>query len=168
MWIVDAMNASAEAAGPGRPRNPHSHLEDGGHEPGPGDLDRRLPDSVGGVSRHLALDGNDRGWATGRYVASFRSGIFVLPFHSHHGGGDRLRPCSSRCVGKGENPIGVSQIDSHGWVVLAIGFVVSFLVAYAAVAWFMAWVRKHGFVPFAVYRIVAGILVLAFAARLAG
>ena len=50
------------------------------------------------------------------------------------------------------------------WVVLAIGFVVSFLVAYASVAWFMAWVRKHGFVPFAVYRIVAGILVLAFAA----
>ena len=51
---------------------------------------------------------------------------------------------------------------------LAIGFVVSFLVAYAAVAWFMAWVRKHGFVPFAVYRIVVGILVLVFAARLAG
>ena len=70
--------------------------------------------------------------------------------------------------GKGANPIGVSQIDSHGWVVLAIGFVVSFLVAYAAVAWFMAWVRKHGFVPFAVYRIVVGILVLAFAAKLAG
>jgi undecaprenyl-diphosphatase len=66
------------------------------------------------------------------------------------------------------NPIGVSQIDAHGWVVLAIGFVVSFLVAYAAVAWFMAWVRKHGFAPFAVYRIVVGILVLAFAARLAG
>ena len=41
---------------------------------------------------------------------------------------------------------------------LAIGFVVSFLVAYASVAWFMAWVRKHGFVPFAIYRIVVGIL----------
>ena len=51
---------------------------------------------------------------------------------------------------------------------LAIGFVVSFLVAYASVAWFMAWVRKHGFAPFAVYRIVVGILVLAFAAKLAG
>ena len=71
-------------------------------------------------------------------------------------------------VGKGENPIGVSQITSSQWVVLAIGFVVSFLVAYAAVAWFMAWVRRRGFVPFAVYRIVVGILVLAFATRLAG
>ena len=55
-------------------------------------------------------------------------------------------------MGKGENPIGVSQIDAHGWIVLAIGFVVSYIVAYASVAWFMAYVRKHGFVPFAVYR----------------
>jgi undecaprenyl-diphosphatase len=70
--------------------------------------------------------------------------------------------------GKGENPIGVSQIDPQGWVVLAIGFLVSFIVAYASVAWFMAWVRKRGFAPFAVYRIVVGILVLAFASRLAG
>jgi undecaprenyl-diphosphatase len=70
--------------------------------------------------------------------------------------------------GKGENPIGVSQIDPHGWVVLAIGFVVSFVVAYASVAWFMVYVRKRGFAPFAVYRIIVGILVLAFASRLAG
>jgi undecaprenyl-diphosphatase len=68
--------------------------------------------------------------------------------------------------GKGSNPIGVSQIDAHGWLVLAIGFFVSFIVAYAAVAWFMAWVRRRGFTPFAVYRIVVGGLVLAFASRL--
>ena len=67
--------------------------------------------------------------------------------------------------GKGENPIGVSQIDPHGWVVLAIGFVVSFVVAYASVAWFIAYVRRRGFAPFAVYRIVVGSLVLAFAVR---
>jgi len=70
--------------------------------------------------------------------------------------------------GKGVNPIGVAQIDTHGWVVLTIGFVVSFIVAYATVAWFIAWVRRRGFAPFAVYRIVAGILVLAFVTRLAG
>jgi undecaprenyl-diphosphatase len=69
--------------------------------------------------------------------------------------------------GKGANPIGVSQIDPHGWVVLAIGFVVSFIVAYLSVAWFMAWVRKHGFVPFAIYRIIVGILVLVFLAQAA-
>jgi undecaprenyl-diphosphatase len=71
--------------------------------------------------------------------------------------------------GKGvENPIGVSQIDSHGWIVLAIGFVISFVVAYFSVAWFMAWVKKHGFVPFAIYRIIIGVLVLIYASRLAG
>ena len=68
--------------------------------------------------------------------------------------------------GKGENPIGVSQIDPHGWLVLAIGFVVSFIVAYASVAWFMAYVRRRGFAPFAVYRIIVGALVLGYAARL--
>ena len=68
--------------------------------------------------------------------------------------------------GKGENAIGVTHIDPHGWVLLAIGFVVSFIVAYGSVAWFLAWVRKHGFAPFAVYRIIVGAVVLAWAGLL--
>jgi undecaprenyl-diphosphatase len=68
--------------------------------------------------------------------------------------------------GQGENPIGVAQIDAHGWLVLAIGFIVSFIVAYGSVAWFMAYVRRRGFAPFAVYRIIVGALVLAFASKL--
>jgi undecaprenyl-diphosphatase len=47
-----------------------------------------------------------------------------------------------------------------------IGFLVSFVVAYGTVDWFMAWVRRRGFVPFAVYRITFGIAVLLWAARL--
>jgi len=70
--------------------------------------------------------------------------------------------------GKDGNPFAASSIDSHGWIVLAIGFVVSFIVAYGSVAWFMAWVRKRGFGPFAVYRIVVGIAVLYFASKLVG
>ena len=70
--------------------------------------------------------------------------------------------------GKDGNPIGVSSIDAHGWIVLAIGFVVSYIVAYGSVAWFMAWVRKRGFGPFAIYRIIVGIAVLYFASRLLG
>ena len=65
--------------------------------------------------------------------------------------------------GKGENAIGVTHIDAHGWIILAIGFVVSFIVAYAAVAWFLAWVRKHGLAAFAIYRITVGCAVLAWA-----
>jgi undecaprenyl-diphosphatase len=69
--------------------------------------------------------------------------------------------------GKGvENPIGVAQIDAHGWIVLAIGFVVSFIVAYGSVAWFMNWVRTRGFAPFAIYRIILGAAVLYYAAHL--
>jgi undecaprenyl-diphosphatase len=51
-------------------------------------------------------------------------------------------------------------MDAHGWIVLAIGFVVSFVVALGVVAWFMRWVRARGFAPFAIYRIVFGIILL--------
>jgi undecaprenyl-diphosphatase len=53
------------------------------------------------------------------------------------------------------------SMSAHQWLVLAIGFAVSFLVAWAVIAWFLAWVRKHGFTPFAVYRIGLGLAVLA-------
>ncbi len=55
------------------------------------------------------------------------------------------------------------HIDSHGWALLFIGFAVSFVVAYAVVAWFMNWVRNRGFTPFAIYRIIVGAAVLYFA-----
>ena len=57
-------------------------------------------------------------------------------------------------------PLGTMPADAHHWIVLIIGFVVSFVVALAVVAWFMNWVRHRGFTPFAIYRIVVGIAVL--------
>jgi undecaprenyl-diphosphatase len=68
---------------------------------------------------------------------------------------------------RGGGAMGQVQMDAHGWILLAIGFVVSFVVAYAVVAWFMNWVRNRGFVPFAIYRIVAGAAVLVWAVRTA-
>ena len=56
--------------------------------------------------------------------------------------------------------IGVMPSDAHSWIVLAIGFVVSFIVAYGVVAWFMNWVRTRGFTVFAIYRIILGAGVL--------
>jgi undecaprenyl-diphosphatase len=53
----------------------------------------------------------------------------------------------------------------HLWIVLAIGFVVSFISAFAVVAWFLHWVRRHGFTPFAVYRILLGLALLVALAR---
>src|SRR5262249_50780435 len=64
---------------------------------------------------------------------------------------------------KGNSGLGGESIhmDQEKWIILAIGFVTSFVVAWAVVAWFMHWVRRHGFLPFAIYRIVAGAAVLA-------
>src|SRR3954464_3338453 len=56
-------------------------------------------------------------------------------------------------------------MTGHSWVVLAIGFAVSFVVALGVVAWFMRWVRARGFAPFAIYRIVVGIILLILIAR---
>jgi undecaprenyl-diphosphatase len=61
---------------------------------------------------------------------------------------------------------GMAAMNRHEWIILVIGFVVSFFVAWGVVAWFMHWVRRHGFVPFAVYRILAGIVVLVWLSRL--
>jgi undecaprenyl-diphosphatase len=51
-------------------------------------------------------------------------------------------------------------MNGQQWIVLAIGFVVSFFVALAVVAWFMHWVRQRGFAPFAIYRIIIGLLLM--------
>ncbi len=64
-----------------------------------------------------------------------------------------------------EGDIAPLAMNPHALIVLAIGFIVSFFVALAVVAWFMNWVRARGFVPFAIYRIVLGIGLLTLLAR---
>ena len=57
------------------------------------------------------------------------------------------------------------QIDSRQWLTLGIGFVTSFLVALAVIAWFMQWVRSRGFAPFAFYRMALGVAVILWLGR---
>lgn len=52
------------------------------------------------------------------------------------------------------------HFDSHQWMLLSIGSLVSFLVAYAVIAVFMRYIQSRSFSPFGYYRIVLGILVL--------
>jgi undecaprenyl-diphosphatase len=59
-------------------------------------------------------------------------------------------------------------MTGNNWIVLIIGFVVSFIVALGVVEWFLFWVRKHGFVMFAVYRILLGAALLLFGAKFLG
>src|ERR1700743_2447027 len=42
-------------------------------------------------------------------------------------------------------PLGRMPMDGHEWIVLLIGFVISFIVALGVVAWFMNWARGRGF-----------------------
>lgn len=48
----------------------------------------------------------------------------------------------------------------HEWALLIVGSVVSFLVAYAVIAFLMNFVRRHSFAVFGYYRIVLGAVVL--------
>lgn len=50
--------------------------------------------------------------------------------------------------------------SNEQWITLSAGFITSFLVAFVVIAWFMTWVSKHGFTPFAIYRVVAGVALL--------
>jgi undecaprenyl-diphosphatase len=167
MWVVDAVNANSEAAGPSASG---SRIHTWRME----NMSLRQAIWIGfcqifsgvfpGTSRSMSTIAAGQVAGMSRAAALEFSFFVSIPTMVAATGYTLFKSV----LGKGENPIGVSQIDTHGWIVLGIGFVVSFVVAYASVAWFMAYVRKHGFAPFAVYRIIAGALVLAFAAKLAG
>ena len=167
MWIVDAMNARSEAGGPDTPGGRiHTWKMEAmslGQAVWIGAC-QILSAVFPGTSRSMSTIAAGQLAGMSRASALEFSFFLSIPTMVVATCYDLLKSLR----GKGANPIGVSQIDTHGWIVLAIGFGVSFVVAYASVAWFMAWVRKHGFAPFAVYRIIVGALVLAFAAKLAG
>ncbi len=167
MWIVDAMNASSEAAGPsaGGGRIHTWKMENMSLAQAVWIGACQILSAVfPGTSRSMSTIAAGQLAGMSRASALEFSFFLSIPTMVVATCYDLLKSLR----GKGANPIGVSQIDTHGWIVLAIGFVVSFIVAYASVAWFMAYVRKRGFAPFAIYRIIVGALVLAFASRLAG
>lgn len=164
MWIVDARNAKWETAGPGVPgTHLHTwHMEDMhlGQAIWIGAC-QILSAVFPGTSRSMSTIAAGQLAGMSRASALEFSFFLSIPTMVVATGYDLLKSLR----GKGENPLGVSQIDAHGWVLLAIGFVVSFIVAYGSVAWFMAWVRRRGFAPFAVYRIIVGAAVLAMVWR---
>jgi len=166
MWIVDAMNAKWEAAGPGAPgsRIRTWHMEEMSFSQAVWIGFCQIFSGVfPGTSRSMSTIAGGQIVRMSRASALEFSFFVSMPVMAAATLYDLLKSV----YGKGANAVGVSGIDAHGWIVLAIGFVISFIVAYAAVAWFMAWVRRHGFVPFAVYRIIAGAAVLFWISKLA-
>ncbi len=57
------------------------------------------------------------------------------------------------------------ELAGVGGLNLAIGLVVSFFVAWAVIAAFLAYLKKRGLVPFGVYRIALGVVVFALLMR---
>ena len=167
MWIVDEMNGSSEAAGLGATgtRIHTWHMEDMSVWQAVWIGACQILSAVfPGTSRSMSTIAAGQLVGMSRASALEFSFFLSIPTMVVATCYDLLKSL----MGKTENPIGVAQMTAHGWVVLAIGFVVSFIVAYGTVAWFMAWVRQRGFAPFALYRIIVGTAVLYWASRLGG
>ena len=117
-----------------------------------------------GTSRSMATIAAGQISGMSRTVALEFSFLLSIPTMFAATGYELLKALSP---GKGEGAAGRIHIDSHGAILLAIGAVVAFLVAYVVVAWFMQWVRNRGFGLFAMYRIAVGTAVIVFAKQIA-
>ncbi len=55
-----------------------------------------------------------------------------------------------------------NEFDFSDAQALGIGFLTAFIVALLIIKWFLAFIKKHTFIPFGVYRIVVGMIFLGF------
>ena len=156
MWIVDAIFTSSRTA----------HMEE-----------MSLPQAAWiGVAQILSavFPGTSRSMCTiaagqtaglSRSAALEFSFFLSMPTMAVATGYDLLKTIMPHRHDASDAAIAPLAMNAHGWLVLGIGFVVSFIVALAIVAWFMRWVRARGFAPFAIYRIVLGIALLVLIAQ---
>jgi undecaprenyl-diphosphatase len=156
MWIVDAIFT--------RPRV--AHMEE-----------MNLPQAVWigaaqilsavfpGTSRSMCTIAAGQTVGLSRAAALEFSFFLSMPTMVVATGYDLLKTIAPRHHDASDAAIAPLTMNAHGWIVLGIGFVVSFIVALGVVAWFMRWVRVRGFAPFAIYRIVLGSALLVLIAR---
>ncbi len=57
-----------------------------------------------------------------------------------------------------------NELSSDGLAIIAVGFITAFFSAMLVVKWFVNFISRHGFTPFAWYRIVLGGVLLAYIA----
>jgi undecaprenyl-diphosphatase len=159
MWVVDALRTRWEKAGPEAPGSPIRTWKMDDMTLGQAvwiGACQILSALFPGTSRSMSTIAGGQLAGMSRAAALEFSFFLSMPTMAAATGYDLLKSL----VGKDAAHV---DFTLHRWVVLAIGFVVSFVVAYGSVAALMAWVRKRGFTPFAVYRIVVGLAVLAWA-----
>jgi undecaprenyl-diphosphatase len=100
---------------------------------------------IGGLTRQTALEFSFL-LSIPTMIAATGYDLFKEVFHRGHSAGAEIVP-----------PLAMT---GERWAVLAIGVAVSFIVALGVVEWFLQWVRKHGLVLFAIYRIILAIVLL--------
>lgn len=102
---------------------------------------------ISGVSRSGATIMGARAMGVSRETAAEYSFFLAIP---------TMLGATALTLWKARHELNSGHLGS-----IAIGFIISFVVAMFVVRWFMTVVTKHGFQPFAWYRIIAGIVALA-------
>jgi len=160
MWVVDAWSVRRD------PSTPDVEQMSLGQAVWIG-LCQTLSAVFPGTSRSMATIAAGQLAGMTRSAALEFSFLVSIPTMIAATGYDLLKALHPKQV-VGAEALAPMVMTSHNWVVLAIGFVISFIVALGCVEWFLQWVRNHGFVMFAVYRIVLGGMLLVFGGKLAG
>jgi undecaprenyl-diphosphatase len=121
-----------------------------------------------GTSRSMSTIASGQLAGLDRPTALEFSFLLSIPTMIAATGWDLMKEIHPRAHAAGEVAAAHVVMNGQRWGVLIIGTVVSFIVALGVVEWFLAWVRKHGFTIFAVYRILLGIALLVWGAKFIG
>jgi undecaprenyl-diphosphatase len=119
-----------------------------------------------GVSRSMSTIAAGQIAGLSRPTALEFSFLLSIPTMLAATGYDLLKEVhASKAAGAVGDAAAHVSMNGQRWIVLGIGFAISFVVALGVVEWFLAWVRKHGFAIFAIYRIIVGIVLLVWGAK---
>ena len=109
-----------------------------------------------GPPRHVA-GGRDHPLRPGPWAhPRRRDGVLLPPRDSHDVRGQRVRDLQG---------LKVPSPEHTAWSMVALGTVVSAVVAFIVVRWLLRFIQSHTFVGFGWYRIVLGLLMVPFALR---
>ena len=149
MWIVDAWSSRRDAS--------TTHVEDMnfGQAIWIG-LCQVLSAIVPGTSRSMSTIAAGQVAGMDRETALNFSFLLSIPTMIAATGYSLLKAIHPKATELGAEALTPLVMGPERWIVLIIGTAVSFIVAYVVVAWFLKWVTRHGFAPFAIYRILLG------------
>lgn len=162
MWVVDAWTSRYE------PMTNHIEEMSLGQSIWIG-LCQSLSAIFPGLSRSMSTIASGQMAGLSRPTALEFSFLLSIPTMLAATGYDLLKELhTSKAAAVAGDAAAHVTMNSQNWIVLGIGFVVSFIVAFGVVEWFLMWVREHGLAIFAVYRIIVGTVLLIWGSRLIG